>query len=242
MKRYLIAGLLVFIVVLVTTFPAGVAYRWFAPADIQLSGISGSIWSGSASEGLAAGAYFRDLSWRLKPGQLLTGKLAFETDSSPASGRLHTDVAMGIDGRLTLSGLSGHLPLDLAHPAFQQNGIRGDLELQFERLVLDNGLPVDAQGSVTVSSFFVPTLSAGVLGDYRAEFQTTDNGITGSLDDLAGVLDVAGVITLAPDRSYVLTGEVAARPGAPPSVDQQLRMLGSPDERGQRPFRFEGSL
>jgi len=242
MKRYLIAGLLAFFLVLVSTFPANVAYRWFAPPEIQLSGISGSIWHGRAAEGLAAGAYFRDLSWRLKPLALLGGKLAFATDSSPASGRLHTDVAVGLNGTITFSGLSGTLPLTLVHPAFQQNGLSGDISLQFDHLVLKDGLPVEARGSVTISGFFVPTLSAGVLGDFRAEFQTTDRGITASLDDLSGVLDVAGVITVSPDRSYSLIGEVAARPGAPPSVEQQLQYLGSPNERGQRPFRFEGTL
>jgi len=242
MKRYIIAGLLVFFMVLLVTFPARLAYRWLAPPDLQLSGIAGSVWNGTAAEGLAAGAYVRDIRWHLKPAQLLRGKLAFATSSSPASGTLKTDIAVGMDGRLTLSGLSGNLPLDLVHAALQQAGIRGDLSLQFDTLVLKNGLPVVADGSITVANLFVPDLSAGVLGDYRADLQTTDSGITGSVDDLSGVLDVAGVITISADRDYALIGEVAARPGAPPSIEQQLRYLGSPNERGLREFRFEGSL
>jgi general secretion pathway protein N len=242
MKRYILAGILVFLVVLLVTFPARVAYRWFAPADLQLSGISGSIWSGSATEGMAGGAYIRDLTWRMQPGALLTGKLAFATSSKPASGTMTTDVAVGLDGSLALTGLSGSVPLDLVHPALQQSGINGDLSLRFDSLVLENGLPVEATGTVTVANFFVPDLSAGVLGDFRADFQTTDSGITGNVDDVSGVLDITGVITVNADRNYSLVGEVAARPAAPPSIEQQLRFLGSPDERGMRPFRFEGQL
>jgi general secretion pathway protein N len=242
MKRYVFAGLLVFLIVLLVSFPARVAYQWFAPPDVQLSGISGSIWRGSAVEGLAGGAYLRDISWRLHPAELLTGKLAFTTSASPASGTLHTDVALGLDGSLTLTDFSGNLPLDLVHQAFQQEGISGDLSMQFETLTLKNALPVVAVGSVTVANFYAPKLSAGVLGDYRADFQTTDSGITGNVDDLAGVLDIAGVITISPDRNYSLIGDVATRPGAPPSIESQLRFLGSPDARGMRPFRFEGQL
>jgi general secretion pathway protein N len=242
MKRYIFGGFLVLMLVLVATFPARVAYQWFAPPDLQLTGIGGSIWSGTATEGLAGGAYIRDISWRFKPGAILGGKLAFSTTSRPASGTMNTDVAVGLDGSLTLSALSGSVPLDLAHPAFQQNGISGDLSLAFDTLVMKNGLPVDVSGSVLVANVYVPDLSAGVLGDFRADFQTVDGTVTGTVDDVSGVLDVDAVITLAPDRSYSLVGDVAARPAAPPSIEQQLRFLGTPDQRGMRPFRFEGSL
>jgi general secretion pathway protein N len=242
MKRYVFAGLLVFIGVLVVTFPARVAYRWFAPPDLSLSGISGSIWRGSASEGMAGGAYIRDITWRLKPAGLLGGKLAFETTSRPASGSMDTELAVGLDGSLTLSNLAGRVPLDLVHQAFQRAGVSGDLSMQFETLVIRNGLPVEANGTVTVASLFSPALSAGVLGDYRARFETADGVITGAVDDLSGALDVNGTVTILPDRTYSLVGDVASRPGAPPSIEQQLRVLGSPDARGFRQFRFEGQL
>ncbi|MDH3441530.1 MAG: type II secretion system protein N [Gammaproteobacteria bacterium] len=242
MKRIAISGLLVFLLVLVVTFPARVAYRWFAPPDIRLSGISGSVWNGSATEGLAGGAYLQDISWRLKPSELLTGALAFETSANPASGTMHADVAMGLGGNLVLTNLSGNVPLDLVHDAFQKAGISGDVSLQFSHLNLENGLPVDAEGSVTVANFYARDLSASVLGDYRAEFQSSGDGVTGRVEDVSGVLDIAGVVTINTDRSYSLVGEVAALPGAPPSIEQQLRFLGSADERGMRPFRFEGRL
>jgi general secretion pathway protein N len=242
MKRYVFAGLLVFAIVLIVSFPARVAYRWFAPPDLSLSGISGSVWSGTASEGLAGGAYIRDISWRLRPADLLTGKLAFSTTSRPASGSMETDVAVGIDGSLTLSNLAGSVPLDLVHPAFQRAGISGDLSMQFEKLMIRNGLPVDVKGSVTVANMYAPALSAATLGDYQAQFVTNDGAISGTVEDLSGVLDVIGTIAISPDRTYSLVGDVAARPGAPPSVAQQLQFLGSADDRGFRQFRFEGQL
>ena len=242
MKRLVIPGILIFLGVLIATFPASVAYKWFAPADLRLNGITGSIWNGSATEGYAGGAYVQNINWQFKPTSLLSGRIGFRTQSNPASGTLTADVAIGSGGDLLLSGLSGNLPLDLLHPAMQQSGIRGDNALAFETVVLKNGIPVTAEGSVTVSDFFVPDMSAARIGDFRAEFQTNDNVVVGSVEDVSGVLDVAATISVQPDGSYSFVGQVAATPTTPPSIVNQLRFLGSANERGQHEFRFEGQL
>lgn len=242
MKRLVVAGIAVFLLVLLVSFPAQVAYNWFAPQEIQLSGISGSVWNGSATEGLASGAYLRDLRWRIRPGALLTGAIAFDASASPGSGVLDTQVAARLDGSLSLTNLRGNVPLDVVHQSFQQGGIRGDLILEFENLTIRDGMPVVAIGSVTVADFFAPVLSASRIGDFRADFQSTTDEITGDVQDISGVLDVEGTITLTPDRSYIFTGEVAPTAETPPSILNQLQFLGSADARGRRMFRFEGRL
>lgn len=242
MKRYILTGIVVFLGVLVATFPARVAFNWFAPPDVHLSGITGSVWNGSAVEGLAAGAYIQDLVWRLKPASIFSGRLEFATSSKPAAGTLTSDVAISLDGSLILSNVSGRIPLDLIHAAFQQNMISGDVSLNFDTVVMKNGLPVDIVGNVTVANFYVPELSSARLGDYMAEVRVSDAGITATIDDTSGVLDVSATVTLSPENNYQVLGEVAARPDAPPSIAQQLQLLGSADERGFRSFRFEGSL
>ncbi len=242
MKRLIILGLITFIVIMLATFPARVAYHWLAPAELKLSGIAGSVWNGSAIEGMAGGAYVRNIVWQFKPVSLLSGNLAFATTSNPVSGSMNTDVAVSPDGTLTLSGLSGNVPLDLVHPAFQQSGIRGDIALQFETLVIRNGVPVAAKGSVTIADLFVQDLSPSRIGNFRADFQTTDGKITGSVEDMTGVLDVTGSISLDQDRSYSFIGQVAPTSSTPQSIVNQLRFLGSANERGQHEFRFEGQL
>lgn len=242
MKRLIIMGVVVFLAVLIVTFPARVAYDWFAPAELRLAGIAGSIWNGSAAEAKAGDAYIRNIRWRFDPGSLLSGKLGFKTESQPASGKMRVTVAVGPGGSVVLSDLSGSLPLDLLHPALQQFGIRGDLSLDFDSVVVRNGIPVAADGSLTISDFFVPDLSASRLGDFRADFRTNDDVIVGSVEDVSGVLDVAGTIRLKRDRSYEFVGLVSPTPMTPPAVVNQLRYLGSANENGQREFRFEGQL
>ena len=242
MKRLIIVGLTTLIVIMLATFPARVAYHWFAPVELRLSGIAGSVWNGNAVEGVAGGAYIRNIAWRFKPLSLLSGNLAFATTSNPVSGSMNTDVAVSPDGTLTLSSLSGSVPLDLVHPAFQQSGIRGDIVLEFEMLVIPNVVPVAAKASVTVADLFVQNLSPSRIGNFRADFQTTDGKITGSVEDMTGVLDVTGSISLDQDRSYTFIGQVAPTSTTPQSIVNQLRFLGSANERGQHEFRFEGQL
>jgi general secretion pathway protein N len=242
MKRLIFLGLIVFLAVMVATFPARVAYTWFAPAELQLSGIEGSIWNGSAAEGFAAGAYIQNINWQFKPMALLSGNLAYQTSSNPASGSMKSEVAVGVNGELTLSNLTGNLPLDLVHPAFQQNGIRGDITLEFDSVVISNGMPSTVVGTVIVADFFVPDLSTSALGDFKADFRTIDGIIVGTVDDAAAVIDVDGTISLNSDRSYTFIGTVAPTSATPASIVNQLPYLGSANESGRHDFRFEGQL
>ena len=85
-------------------------------------------------------------------------------------------------------------------------------------------------------------MSTSERGDGRADFLTTDVGIVGNVEDMSAVLDVSGTITLEQNGSYTFIGEVGETAETPRSITDQLRYLGSADERGRRPFRFEGQL
>jgi general secretion pathway protein N len=241
-KALLSVGLLTFVVAFVTMFPARVAYHWFAPPAVQVSGLQGSIWSGSAAEASAAGVYLRDLEWRLRPLRLFTGELAASLEASPSSGFLEADVAAGIGGSITLSKINGSLPLrDLASIA-RMPGLAGNASLQFEELRVRDGLPVVAEGTLAVADLVAPLVDPSSIGGYRAEFFTDDNAVIASIEDVNGVFDLAGSLTISPDRNYRFLGKVAATAGTSEKLRRQLRFLGTPNERGQHDIRFEGKL
>jgi hypothetical protein len=73
--RFVIVGLITLTVGLLLLFPARVAYQWFAPPGIALSGIDGTIWRGMAREGDVGGLYLRNVGWRVQPLKLCTGKI-----------------------------------------------------------------------------------------------------------------------------------------------------------------------
>ena len=241
-KRLVVLGTATFLLGVILLFPARVAYHVFAPPTVRLAGLSGTIWSGSATEGEASGIYLRNIDWSFRPAMLFTGKVAFDTRFDPAGGFMQAGIAAGIGGTFTLTDVEGGLSIAALQNALPAPGIEGNVRLVFSRISIENGLPTVADGSIDVIGLVARGLAPMPIGDFRAELTSGDDGITGSVEDTSGMLDIAGVLRLTPDRSYSLTGLVAPTASTPQSVVNQLRFLGSANERGQREFRFEGQL
>jgi len=242
LSRLFIIGIATLVFGLLALFPARIAYSWFAPAELRLSGIGGTIWSGVATEGDAAGLYIRNLHWNFKPLALFMGKLAFSTRLDPAGGFMSGDILAGVDGSLLFRNLDAAVPLSALQGLVQIPGLDGRIRLQFDELALSDGRPAAANGTVDITNLFVRGLAATAIGDYQARFTTTGDGILASIEDTDGLFDLAGTLTISPDRFYSVTGLIAPTDQTPLSVIEQLRFLGSANERGQREFRFEGQL
>jgi general secretion pathway protein N len=254
-KQLNIVGAATLLLALITLFPARIAYHWAAPDGLHLSGISGTIWRGSAAEGQAARLYVRNLTWDFKPLYLFTGKLAIATAVEIAGGSADTDVIVGFGGKVafkdlhgdvSIVGLSNLIQIPSAPFVGSNNGmsagVNGNINAVFSTLAIDDGVPVAADGVVNISNLFVRQLAPTDVGDFKVEFNTTDEGIVASVEDTAGFLDLAGTFRITTDRLYSFTGLVAPTPTTPPGVVEQLSFLGSANDRGQREFRFEGEL
>lgn len=237
------AGVAAFVLALLVTMPARVAYHWFAPPELKLWGISGSVWNGRAAEGAAGGVYFADFAWRFRPASLFTGRVGCLVSARPAGGRLQGDVAIGFGGNsMLLRDVEAGLPLSVLARVVPMEGVDATLDLDFARLRFDDGFPTEAEGTLRILNLVLRPVSGRALGDYRAVLETGDDGITGTVEDVSGVLDLSGTVLLRADRSYSFTGRVSATPDAPSALVQQLQYLGSADAQGRREFRFEGTL
>ena len=241
-SRHLKIGLLVFVVGVVLLFPARVAYRWFAPAEFVASGISGSVWSGTALEATADGLYFRNLNWRFRPLYLLTAKLGYAIESELASGSFKGNVAVGTSGTLVARDLDVTLPLDAMQSIPGLAGLRGNASANFIDLRIESGLPVVADGTVEVTGLLIPLLHVEPLGGFKAEFFSQESGISASIEDTNAVIEVAGSLQISSTGSYQLIAQLSATAETPAPVRQQLQFLGSANARGQHEFRLEGQL
>ena len=235
-------GFLVLVLGLIIMFPARVAVGWFAPAQIAISGIQGTVWHGKANEAALNGIYVRDVEWRLNALQLFTGKLSYSVEATPVSGFLEADISVGFSGALTLSDLTAALPLDLFAGVTGVPGLRGNANLAFERVEFIGGLATAAEGTVQIANLLVPMVGRDSLGGYRAEFFTQNDGISASIEDTDGVLDLAGSLQIRTDRSFAFIALVIATPETPQSIRSQLDFLPPANARGQRELRLEGIL
>ncbi len=241
-SRLLVIGLVTFLIGLVALFPARVAYHWVSPPGVAIAGIEGTVWRGRALEGQVAGLYLRDIGWRMRPLALFTGKLAYAVEADAASGFASANVALGAGGRAVLEDLTASLNLQALQQLAGMPGLDGAASLQFERLEFADGVPVAANGVLEVANVRVPIVHRSPLGGFRAEFFTQDTGIVASIEDVDAVVELAGSFTLANDRSYQFIGQVAPTDDTPTQLREQMRFLGSPNERGNHEFRFEGQL
>lgn len=238
---FLLAVLVAF-VSLVMLFPARVAYRWAAPTAIAMSGIHGTVWRGKADALAAGGLVMQEVHWKFRPLRLLTGAMSYRVDGAFQSGFLQGHVALGIGGDLTVSELRATVPLAPFAQTLRVSGLKGEASARFGRVVIRDGFPIAAKGVVDVNNLVAPKLSRESIGGYRAEFFTQDDGISASIEDTDGVLDLAGSLRLNSDRSYQFIGQILPKPQTPASVRQQIQYLGNPNERGQYELRIEGRL
>lgn len=241
-NRLILVGVVTFIVGILSMFPARVAYHWFAPPGVALSGIDGTVWHGTAHAGQTGGLYLRNLSWRMHPAALLTGRIGYGLEADASSGFLTTNVALGLGGGAALTDLNASLSLESLQQFVRMPGLGGALTLRFDRLDLEDGLPVVAEGTAEIANLRAPLVHRGSIGGFRAEFLTQDAGIVASIEDTDASIDLAGSLTIAADRTYQFIGKVAPTGKTPAELREQMAYLGTPDDRGQFDVRLEGQL
>jgi general secretion pathway protein N len=235
-------GLLIGIIGLVALFPARIGYRWLAPPQVALNGISGTVWNGSAQEATADGLYLRNLSWRFRPMDLFTGKIGLALDSNFVAGSINGNFAFGFGGSIRATDFRATLPLDAIQSVAALAGARGTLTADFEELRISDGLPVVANGSVEVAGLTLPLVHRDPIGGFRAELFTQDAGISASIEDTAAVIDLAGSLQLTADGKYEFHAQLSPVDSTPTAIREQLRFLGSANDRGQHEIRLEGRL
>ena len=241
-SRLLLIGGLILVVGLLVLFPARVAYRWIVPANVQLASIEGSLWHGSAAEASIGGVYLRDLQWRFRPTALFTGGIGYAIEARPSAGFIESNIKIGITGSVTASDLNASIPLRLLETATRTPGLTGSMSAQFQKLKVDDGIPVAADGFLEVDNLVIPAVHRYPIGGYRAEFFTQDSGVMSSVEDVSGMFELAGTLQVSTDGTYQFLAQLAAKETTPENVRQQLKFLGSPNARGQRELRLEGQL
>jgi general secretion pathway protein N len=242
-------GLGVYLAVVVVSFPASVAYRWFAPDEVALALIQGTIWNGSAAHGGVAGLAFSDLRWQLHPAALLTGRVSVSAETNFATGFARAEI-MAAGNRITLNELSAATDLQVFSTLLPLGGVRGQVSISLDSLEFIDGWPTAAIGQTRIANLAMPPLlpipgvTTIALGNYVAQFSSSDEpGITALLNDQGGPIELTGRLSLAPDRSYDIDTLIKPRADAPTELVQGIEMVtDTPDANGQRRFRLAGTL
>ncbi len=240
----LIAGLAVFLVVLVLYLPAS----WLAsalPPQLRCHEIGGSVWHGDCLGLQWQGATLGDATWNLAPGRALTGSLSGDLELRGTAINLRTDLDTNFSGIGELRNLSARLVLDPGLLPQVPPDQRGTVTAQLVRLELAEGpSPRALQGTIQLHDFRQVGARPLELGSYQVTFENaapTNEAAVGTLRDLGGPFAVNGTVTLTPPNAWLVQGYITGRTAEAERIVREITLGAMPDPSGRSTFTIEGS-
>jgi len=246
--RYVLIGLLAYVVFLLVQFPADRAYAWWkagpgAQQPVVLSGLSGTVWQGRAQRARIDGQHLQGLAWHFKPWTVLLGKLELDYEVRLHDGFMRGVMAADPQGAVSFEALEAKLPLaQLSLPAITALRPSGVVNLNLQNVDWNGEALLSAQGRVVWSGAGISLLQPLQFGDLALTLETRDDTVIGELSDAGGPLQAEGLLTLKADGSYQFAGSFAAREGAQSPLGRALSALGRPGADGRIPVNRSGRL
>jgi hypothetical protein len=240
----IIAGIAVFLVVLVLYLPAS----WFSstlPPQVRCSELGGSIWNGECLGLTVGGAPLGDATWNLAPGSALAGRLVGDVDVRGTVLTARADLDVNFGGSGELHNVTARFPLDPAFIAQLPRDQRGNVAVDLKRLGVEAGNSIrQIEGTIELHELRQVGAQPLALGSYRLDFDgttPTDGPVVGKLRDLGGPFAVDGTVTLTPPATYLVQGFITGRSADAERLVREITLGATPDASGRSVFSFEGS-
>jgi len=245
--RLIISGAVALLIFIMILAPATLVFSALPGTSISASGVSGSLWNGSARKVSINGFSLNATRWTIKPLALLAGALELRLTTGWPGGEFEGDLSARITGSLQVKNASlfaslSELSAALGLPA------SGRLSLNIESLAIDNNWPTQAIGSLNLRGLAAvqPGSSPIVLGDYAVAFANTvvndENPMIGNITDNGGPLELNGQITLTAPNQYLLETTIRPQANAAKNLKQALEFIAPADNRGEHNFNLDGSF
>ena len=238
-KRNLIfasIGLALYLVFLVALFPASLGWKLAPQAikqQIQLAGIQGSLWSGSASNVVINRNNLGKLNWTLDTLPLLMGtaKGSFVIDREPE--KLAGAFSVSGPGEFELSNVEARIQGESLEQLTTPFLLHGSITASFDSIRYSRGEEVLLEGIVNLRNTQVEGLQDIQLGNVRAEVQPDGAGSLAKFKNQDSPLDIQGEVALGINGQFDLTLGILNRDSNRKDLDNMLALLGKPDITGR---------
>lgn len=241
---YLSLGLLAYGLFLIWTFPAdrAAALLQKQQPQLQLTGVTGTAWSGRAATVQYQGQRLARFKWQFQPLALFKGRLGFaiafdgEGRTGSAAIGLRPDgsvVAADIDARLPLAELAPLLDLPVT--------LNGVAEIKLEELTFAAGAIKRAEGDIHWRQIAISEPVAQKFGDFSARFTTEESGIKAQFRDQGGPLQLEGTLRLS-GGNYQFNARAVARDPQQTLLRQALQAAGRQEADGRVVLEYNGHL
>ena len=237
-------GILVYLVFLIAKLPAvHVFSKLPLPADVKISGISGTIWNGHAQSAQINGLPILNLNWSLAFFPLLTGEISAEIKA----GNVRDIEQVSVNGQVQFSG-----------ERIQAEDTLVYVPTTLVMRLLTLPVPVDAEGrfKVQLQEIDYQAGCQAVIGSgqwLNAKYTGTAGVIDlGNFDAKLGCENKQIIIDVKPPNSFGLTAKAKIpanmkftiegrfKPDAnlPREVHQAAQFFGNVDSSGYYPIKF----
>ena len=250
-------GLAAYLLMLLIQLPAAQAWQLAKPylgdAPVELHGLQGSVWRGSARYVVVQGHGLMQADWRLSPMALLRGRVSADLELRPPEGYLQGTLHLPLSaqgqslklqqwgGQIAMPWLASHipnLPVPVPVPLTGTLGVRID-QLQ---LNLTQGWPETLEAQLHWYQAGIVMGETLALGDLSARLALEGESLVATLSDHGGPLRADIRASLAPNGQYLIDGHLAATGQAAPALGGWLSLLGQADAQGRHRLQWQGRL
>ena len=245
--KWLVSGIAVYLVLLVATFPANqLIGRLTLPQNLEIEGVSGTIWQGNAQRIVFDGIAIDNADWQLSFIPLLWGSVSVDVEA----GNRRDKEEISINGSIDLSVLNPDyfaaeqlnvfLPADLLMsylPLPIPVQAEGRLRVNFNEIEFDSQCQV-IDGNGQWLNARVPGSRGPIdLGTFAATLGCQDGAtiITVSEPNMFGL---SAVVRVPSDLQFTIDGQFKPDASLPRDVHTAARFFGEPNAQGYFTIAF----
>ncbi len=239
----------VFIVSVLTYLPASIVVSQLQlPAQLQLSGLRGTVWRGSVKQVRWQDYDFGELQWRIVPTALFSGNVE-------ASVRFGRDSVLNLKGKGEVGyGMQGayasnfvvSIPMDEVvkrAPIKVPIVTQGQLEATIRSYTYQAPYCLNAEGTLAWSQAKVESPLGSLSLDQTIADVSCDNSVltvkgSQKSDQVSSLYSAQ----LNPERIYKADGWFKPEAAFPSQLSQHLKWLPKPDNQGRYQFNKQGRL
>lgn len=249
MKQYWklgLVGIVGYLLFLLYLMPASWVLKLVPiPPQLQLVGVSGTLWHGSVRQLSYQQLVFNDLDWQIKPLALLT----FRLNARLTSGSLQQTEQPYLQAKLVLSPSSLHvhsallrLPVATLLPVLSLPlpvAASGELILDVANMQLHQGTCQQLRGTASwLEARLQPPVGNWLtLGDFSGTLSCEQQHLVLHTDP-TNLLSLDVRAELSPAGAFRVNGTLAPAAELPAEVHQAMRFVGQPDANGRYTLAF----
>lgn len=246
-KKIFIA-VIVYLIFMLVLMPAKVVVSLAPlPSNVQITGVSGSLWQGQSELVTIGHRHLEQVKWQVAPIALFTGALAADlvigTSASPVSGKakltLTTDGAQ-VDN-LQFDAPHGFL-IGNANLPFRTK-TQGDISL-----VVNHGIQGQPWCEALTGKLFLNQTQVTnqfgryPIGNMEFDLNCIDGQVKLMTDEAKNNLGLTGDIIFGDSNRLLVEAKIKPTAEQPEDLRKALSFLGKQDNQGYYPIRYNGVL